>query len=78
MSGALQPQDAVADSLEDARAALDAARLAGVEVEVVSGVLKLKASTEPPAALMARLRQNKAGIIALLTPGADGWSPDDW
>ena len=28
MSGALQPQDAVAHNLEDARAALDAARLA--------------------------------------------------
>ena len=75
MSGALQPQDVVAGSLEDARTALDAARLAGVEVKVVSGVLKLTASTEPPASLMARLRQNKAGIIALLTPGLMAGAP---
>ncbi len=64
--------------LQEARVVLDVARLAGIDVEVRDGTLKLTASTEPPAALIERLRQNKAGIIALLTPGPDGWSPDDW
>jgi hypothetical protein len=36
------------------------------------------AAVPPPAALLDLLWRDKAGIVALLRPGRDGWSAQDW
>ena len=36
------------------------------------------ASSPPPEAVLAALSENKAGIVALLRPGDDGWNAEDW
>ena len=58
--------------------ALRAARSAGVEVALDGDDLVLKAASPPPASVLDALSCNKAGIVALLRPGDDGWSAEDW
>ena len=58
--------------------ALKAARAAGVELAVDGGDLVLSAALPPPAAMLNALSRHKADIMALLLPGGDGWSGEDW
>ena len=58
--------------------ALKAARAAGVELAIDGDDLVLEASAPPPAAVLDLLSRHKAGIVALLRPGDDGWSAEDW
>ena len=58
--------------------ALRMARAAGVEIELDGDDLVLEASSPPPETVLDALSRNKAGIVALLRPGGDGWSADDW
>lgn len=61
-----------------ATAALKAARAAGVQLGIDGGDLLLKAVAPPPAAVLDLLSRHKAEIVALLSPGPDGWSAEDW
>ena len=38
----------------------------------------LSAASAPPAAVLDALSRHKAEIVALLRPGRDGWSAEDW
>jgi hypothetical protein len=58
--------------------ALGAARAAGVDLRLDGGDLVLEASAPPPLAIMDLLSRHKPGIVALLRPGRDGWSPEEW
>lgn len=58
--------------------ALEAARRAGVGVRIESDGLTLEAAAPPPTEIMEQLASHKAAIIALLRPGPDGWSAEDW
>jgi len=58
--------------------ALRTARVAGVEIAVDGEDLVLEATSPPPEPVLDALSRNKAGIVALLRPGDDGWSADDW
>lgn len=58
--------------------ALKAARDAGVRIGVDGDVLTLDADVAPPAAVLDLLARHKAQVIALLRPGRDGWSGEDW
>ena len=58
--------------------ALRAARAAGVEIVLDGDDLVLEASSPLPERVLDPLSRNKAGIVALLCPGGDGWSADDW
>ena len=58
--------------------ALRTARAAGVEIALDGDDLVLEASSPPPEPVLDALSRNKAGIVALLRPGGDGWSADDW
>jgi hypothetical protein len=58
--------------------ALRTARAAGVEIALDGDDLVLEASAPPPDDILNALSGNKAGIVALLRPGDDGWSADDW
>jgi hypothetical protein len=58
--------------------ALKAARDAGVRIGVDGDALTLDADTAPPAAVLDLLSRHKAQVIALLRPGGDGWSGEDW
>ena len=58
--------------------ALRTARAAGVEIALDGDDLVLEASSPPPEPILEALSRNKAGIVALLRPGGDGWSSDDW
>jgi len=58
--------------------ALKAARAAGLELTLDGGDLALRAASAPPAGLLDALSRHKAEIIALLRPGRDGWSREDW
>ena len=40
--------------------------------------LMLEADAAPPAAVLDLLSRHKAGVIALLRTGSDGWSAEDW
>jgi hypothetical protein len=40
--------------------------------------LTLEATTAPPASVLDVLARHKAGIVALLRDGKDGWSGEDW
>ena len=57
---------------------LKAARAAGIELGLDGDDLLLAAAAPPPAALLDLLSRDKAGIVALLRPGRDGWSAEDW
>jgi len=61
-----------------AAGALKAARTAGISIAIDGGDLLLKARARPPAALIDLLTRHKAGVVALLRIGADGWSAEDW
>ena len=58
--------------------ALKAARAVGIHLEVEGDDLLLEASAPPPSAILELLAQHKAEIVAVLRPGRDGWSAEDW
>jgi hypothetical protein len=58
--------------------ALRAARAAGIELGTDGDDLVLEASAAPPAVILDLLSLHKLGIMALLRPGCDGWSAEDW
>ena len=58
--------------------ALRTARAAGVEIALDGDDLVLEASSPPLEPVLEALSRNKAGIVALLRPGGDGWSANDW
>ena len=58
--------------------ALKAARACGVRVETDGNKLSLRAATAPLADVVALLSTHKSEVIALLQPGTNGWSPQDW
>jgi hypothetical protein len=58
--------------------ALKAARVARIELVLDGDDLVLEASTAPPAAVFDALARHKAEIVALLRPGEDGWTVEDW
>jgi hypothetical protein len=58
--------------------ALREARAAGIQIKVDGNDLLLEAATPPSAAILDRLSENKTGILAVLRPGVDGWSSEDW
>jgi hypothetical protein len=61
-----------------AAAVLRAARAAGVELAIDGNDLLLDAAAEPPASVVDALRRHKAEVVAMLRPGRDGWSAEDW
>jgi hypothetical protein len=58
--------------------AIKAARTAGIRLGIDGDALTLEAATAPPAAVLDVLVRHKAGIVALLREGDDGWSGEDW
>jgi hypothetical protein len=58
--------------------ALRVARAAGVELALAGNDLSLKATSEPPVIVLEALVRHKSEIVALLRPGPDGWSAEDW
>ncbi len=58
--------------------ALRAARAAGVGIDLHGDDLVLEASSPPSNVILDALSRNKAGIVALLRPGDDGWNAGDW
>jgi hypothetical protein len=58
--------------------ALNAARAAGIELALDGDDLVLRAASAPPAAMLDALSRHKVDIVALLRPGHDGWSGEDW
>ena len=58
--------------------ALKAARAAGIQLGVDGEDLVLTASVPPPAAVIDLLASHKAEVVALLRPGRDSWSAQDW
>src|SRR5262249_56147336 len=61
-----------------AAAVLRAARAAGVALAIDGNDLLLDAATVPPASVVVALRRHKAEVVAMLRPGRDGWSAEDW
>ena len=51
---------------------------AGIELRFDGDDLALSAAAAPHAAVLDALSQHKAEIVALLRPGRDGWSAEDW
>ena len=62
----------------NAAKALRTARAAGVELRLDGDDLVLSADSKPPAAVLDALSLHKAEIVAMLRPGPDGWSAEDW
>ena len=58
--------------------ALKAARDAGVRVGIDGDAMTLDADAAPPVAVLNLLSRYKAGVVALLRTGSDGWSGEDW
>jgi hypothetical protein len=58
--------------------ALSAARTAGIQLHVDGDDLLLAAPAPPPSAVVDALSRHKANIVAMLQPGGDGWSAEDW
>jgi hypothetical protein len=58
--------------------ALKAARDAGIRIVIDGDAITLDADAAPPAAVLDRLSRHKAGVVALLRTGSDGWSGEDW
>ena len=54
------------------------AQSAGIDLRVEGDDLALHAKAPPPADLLQRLARYKPEIVALLRPGRDGWSAEDW
>jgi hypothetical protein len=61
-----------------AAAALEAARAAGISVEIDGDDLVLEASAPPQPALLDLLSRHKGSIVALLRLADDRWSAGDW
>jgi hypothetical protein len=58
--------------------ALKAARDAGIRIVVDGDAITLEADAPPPAGVLNLLSRHKAGVVALLRTGSDGWSGEDW
>jgi hypothetical protein len=58
--------------------ALKAARAVGVELRLHGDDLALEAAAPRPPVILDLVSRHKPGIVALLRPGRDGWSPEDW
>ena len=58
--------------------ALKAARAAGVHLGIDGDGLVLEATSAPPTAVLDALSRHKAEIVALLRPGRDSWSAENW
>jgi hypothetical protein len=58
--------------------ALKAAHAAGVKFVVDGEDLVLSAASAPPRAVVSALSLHKPEIVALLRPGRDNWSGEDW
>jgi hypothetical protein len=58
--------------------ALNAARVAGVNVGIDGEDLVPQAPAPPPPAVIEALSRYKAKILAMLWPANDGWRPGDW
>lgn len=54
------------------------ARAAGLRVRIDGDDLALEAAAQPAAEMLDLLARHKADIVALLRPGSDGWSGEDW
>ena len=50
----------------------------GIELRFDGDDFALSAAAAPHAAVLDALFQHKIGIVALLRPGRDGWSAEDW
>ena len=61
-----------------AAAALKAARSAGIRLAIDGDALVLDADTAPPMRVFEAVSRYKAGMMALLRRGRDGWSGEDW
>jgi hypothetical protein len=61
-----------------AAAAIVAARAAGVHLGIDGDDLVRDASAAPPDTVLDLLSRHKPGIVALLRPGQDGWTAEDW
>jgi len=57
---------------------LNAARAAGISVDIDGEDLVLQAPAPPPPAVVEALSRHKADILALLRPMNDGWAAEDW
>ena len=57
---------------------IKAARIAGVRLALDGEDLVLEAQSQLSPALLDALSHHKAEIVALLLPGRDGWSAEDW
>jgi len=57
---------------------IKAARIAGVRLALDGEDLVLEAQSQLSPALLDALSHHKAEIVALLLPGPDGWSAEDW
>lgn len=61
--------------------AVEAIRLAqenGIRLGVAGSDLILDAEREPEPTVLEAIKRNKREIVALLQPGRDGWSAEDW
>lgn len=58
--------------------AVRTARAAGLELEVDGDDLLLAAPALPSASILDMLSRHKASVVALLRPGGDGWSAENW
>jgi hypothetical protein len=58
--------------------ALKTAREAGIELAVEGDELVWEADEEPGEAILDLLSRNKADLIEVLRPSAQGWSAMDW
>lgn len=58
--------------------ALKLARAAGVRIGIDGDALTLEAKAVPPPEVLDLLALHKAQLIALVRPGRDGWSGEDW
>jgi hypothetical protein len=65
-------------ALVSAAEALKAARAAGIRFAIDGEELVLDAPVQPAAAILDLVSRHTDGIMALLRPGGDGWSADDW
>jgi hypothetical protein len=58
--------------------ALHAARTAGIGLGIDGDAFTLEAAVAPPPTVLDLLARHKAGFVALLREGDDGWSGEDW
>jgi len=58
--------------------ALTAARLAGCDIGLDEGGLFCDFESDPPETVLAGIREQRAEIVRLLTPGPDGRTGEAW